>query len=319
MVFCAASNFGTQDIAFPHQSELKVNGDDVKANLRGLKNKPGSTRPVDITDLLRLKIPTYHNTVEFTYALTQKRFYLSIHVCKSIHVDNLVQTISSRKISKGSVIKELTKKAHDAEIELSSQVLSLKCPLSYMRLNTPIRATTCTHVQCFDATSYLQLQQQGPQWVCPVCSKSAPFERLAIDEYVRDILNNTPTSVEQIDIEPSGRWKMHKPTEALANPEPQYDAFELDDDDLVVSEINQSRDYSTNSPNTVGPATGVLTPASGFSKEGSSSISRPGGTKRAHEVIDLTLSDEDDEESSQPPSKRIQLLRSFPSGPSAFL
>lgn len=76
----------------------------------------------------------------------------------------------------------VTRKAHDAEIEMSSQVLSLKCPLSYMRLDTPCRATTCTHVQCFDACSYLQLQQQGPQWLCPVCSKPAPFERLAIDE-----------------------------------------------------------------------------------------------------------------------------------------
>lgn len=71
-VFCAAANQGPQDIAFPHQSELKVNGGDVKANLRGLKNKPGSTRPVDITDLLRLKIPNYANNIEFTYALTQK-------------------------------------------------------------------------------------------------------------------------------------------------------------------------------------------------------------------------------------------------------
>lgn len=72
LVFCAGANTGPQDIAFPHQSELKVNGGDVKANLRGLKNKPGSTRPVDITDLLRLKIPNYANNIEFTYALTQK-------------------------------------------------------------------------------------------------------------------------------------------------------------------------------------------------------------------------------------------------------
>lgn len=72
MVFCAAGNTGTQDIAFPHQSELKVNTGDVKANLRGLKNKPGSTRPVDITNLLRLKPAGYPNSVEFTYALTNK-------------------------------------------------------------------------------------------------------------------------------------------------------------------------------------------------------------------------------------------------------
>ncbi len=72
LLFCASSNQGAVDIAFPHQCELKVNSGDVKANFRGIKNKPGSTRPVDITDLLRLKPSTYNNNIEFTYALTNK-------------------------------------------------------------------------------------------------------------------------------------------------------------------------------------------------------------------------------------------------------
>src|SRR3954466_948115 len=72
MVFCATDGHGRQDVTFPHQSEIKVNGGDLKANLRGLKNKPGSTRPVDITKELRLNPPTYSNNVEMTYALTNK-------------------------------------------------------------------------------------------------------------------------------------------------------------------------------------------------------------------------------------------------------
>ena len=72
MVYCAGETKGIQQISFPHQSEIKVNGDDVKANLRGLKNKPGTTRPADITKLLRQRPPTYENKVEFTYALTNK-------------------------------------------------------------------------------------------------------------------------------------------------------------------------------------------------------------------------------------------------------
>jgi E3 SUMO-protein ligase PIAS1 len=73
MAFCAGeATHLKQDISFPHQSEIKVNGGEVKANLRGLKNKPGSTRPVDITTYLRLKPPTYPNRVEITYALTTK-------------------------------------------------------------------------------------------------------------------------------------------------------------------------------------------------------------------------------------------------------
>lgn len=72
MVFCAGSKDGTQDIAFPHQSEIKVNGGEIKANLRGLKNKPGSTRPVDITTALRLRPNNYDNNVELIYALTKQ-------------------------------------------------------------------------------------------------------------------------------------------------------------------------------------------------------------------------------------------------------
>lgn len=72
MVFCAGDIHGKQDIAFPHQSEIKVNGGEVKANLRGLKSKPGSTRPVDITKDLRFTPPAYNNSLEMTYALTNK-------------------------------------------------------------------------------------------------------------------------------------------------------------------------------------------------------------------------------------------------------
>lgn len=83
MVFCAAEGFQPlsreSDIAFPHNVELKCNSDEVKANLRGLKNKPGSTRPADITHLIRKK-GNYPNTVEMVYALTTKvrsYFYMS--------------------------------------------------------------------------------------------------------------------------------------------------------------------------------------------------------------------------------------------------
>jgi E3 SUMO-protein ligase PIAS1 len=75
MVFCAADttlgSYTLHDIAFPHQVELKVNEGDTKANLRGLKNKPGSTRPADITDYIRQK-EKYSNKISLIYALTSK-------------------------------------------------------------------------------------------------------------------------------------------------------------------------------------------------------------------------------------------------------
>lgn len=74
MIYCAAdsmSPFSRADIEFPYQLEIKVNQDEVKANLRGLKNKPGTTRPADISRLLRHKAG-YNNHMVVTYALTKK-------------------------------------------------------------------------------------------------------------------------------------------------------------------------------------------------------------------------------------------------------
>lgn len=43
---------------------------------------------------------------------------------------------------------------------------------------------TCLHLQCFDASLYLQMNERKPTWNCPVCDKPAIYESLVIDEYV---------------------------------------------------------------------------------------------------------------------------------------
>ena len=74
MIYSASepmSPFLKAEIEFPYQLEIRINQDEVQANFRGLKNKPGTTRPVDITTMLRLK-PGYDNHMVVTYALTKK-------------------------------------------------------------------------------------------------------------------------------------------------------------------------------------------------------------------------------------------------------
>uniref|UniRef100_A0A8C3JBI1 SP-RING-type domain-containing protein n=1 Tax=Calidris pygmaea TaxID=425635 RepID=A0A8C3JBI1_9CHAR len=50
-----------------------------------------------------------------------------------------------------------------------------------MRLTIPCRAVTCTHLQCFDAALYLQMNEKKPTWICPVCDKKAAYESLILD------------------------------------------------------------------------------------------------------------------------------------------
>ncbi|KAH6671601.1 putative SUMO ligase SizA [Plectosphaerella plurivora] len=299
MVFCATDRHGTNDIAFPHQCEIKVNGGEVKANLRGLKNKPGSTRPVDVTDLLRLKPSNYENRVELTYALTQKPFYFGLFLCKAMSVQQLAEKIQvGRKIPIASVIQEITRKAADTDIVTTSQVVSLKCPLSYMRLQVPCRGVVCTHIQCFDATSYLQLQEQGPQWLCPICNKSVTYENLAVDEYVRDILAKTPESAEQVTIMPNAEWRMGSAQNDKGGAGASSAATLDGDDDLEISEVSYisgGRQLQTPIRSVQSTATPTTT---GVSRE-SSSLPRGSGSisnkRPAAVVVDLTLSSDDEE------------------------
>ncbi|KAK1832276.1 E3 SUMO-protein ligase pli1 [Podospora conica] len=299
LVFCAGGNTGTQDISFPHQSELKVNGGEVKANLRGLKNKPGSTRPADITTYLRLKPGNYVNVIEFTYALTNKKYFIELVLCKATPVDVLVTRIQ-KKIRKESVVAELAQKAHDPDIEATSLNLSLKCPLSYSRLNRPCRGLSCSHIQCFDATSYLQLQEQGPQWLCPICNKSVPFEQLAVDEYVRDILTRTSDSVEQVTIEPNGTWALpgaKRESRSLPN-----GSSLLDLDDFEI-DVKPNMNKTPTSNRVYAPISLIGTPNTTASRD--SSAPARSSSKRPAEVIDLTLSDDEDDDPR--PAKRQNL------------
>jgi E3 SUMO-protein ligase PIAS1 len=224
-------------------------------------------------------------------------------------VDDLAARVRTKKIPKASVIKEMTKAAHDPDVVATSQVLSLKCPLTYMRLKNPARSTTCPHIQCFDVTSYLHLQEQGPQWICPICNKPAAFENLAIDEYVKDILDRTRDSTEQVTIEPDGQWR----TEAHEEPEPKrprisgasLGSVRLDDDDVISLEDDFGVVSSRNTQTPSRSMLGTRTPS--VSRAGMNGSSTPNGAagssrKRTAEVIDLTLSDSEDD--APPPTKR---------------
>lgn len=82
------------------------------------------------------------------------------------------------------VVQQKLRTDLDNEIATTHLRVHLVCPLGKMRMSNPCRAMTCQHVQCFDASIYLQMNEKSSKWICPVCNKPALFDDLAIDEYV---------------------------------------------------------------------------------------------------------------------------------------
>ena len=118
--------------------------------------------------------------------------------------------------------------------------------------------------------------------------------------YVKDILAKTSKSQEQVIIEPDGQWRANNGSEdAAPKEEPSYDASYIDDDDdaLIISNFGGSG-KTLATPNR--SVQRIATPLTVGSREGSS-MPRSGSKRPIAEVIDLTLSDDDE---PAPPPKR---------------
>ncbi|CAF9943477.1 MAG: SUMO ligase siz1 [Alectoria fallacina] len=309
MIYCASdpmSPFSKVDIEFPYQLEIKINQDEVKSNFRGLKNKPGTTRPADITTMLRPK-SGYDNHMEVTYALTKKRFLMVVNLVKRHLVEELVAKLKSGKtIVKEQVVREMISKSEDAEIVATSSIMSLKCPLSTLRIDVPCRSSVCSHNQCFDASSFLQLQEQAPTWTCPVCNKAATYEHLQVDQYVAEILKSTPMSVDQVTIEPNGRWS--QTTGCSPSPRTSNGRNSNDGEEDLVEIRDLPRLASVKLEVSREPGFMRTPPISSREQSTSSAPLPPSSIKRsAGQVVDLTLSSDEDEDPPRGP-KRQQLV-----------
>ena len=187
--------------------------------------------------------------------------------------------------------------------------MGLKDPVSTMRINIPCRSTVCTHIQCFDAECFLLLQEQAPTWTCPICHKTVSYESLAVDQYTQEILNTVPESTDQVTIEPNGKWSWSSDEANDGSPTPARNGYDDSEDDIVditdltddqpaIKKEARNNDYLH------------LTPSMS-SREASSAPRASTGSKRKSEVIDLTLSDDDDEPPR--PAKKVAYTCNTPS------
>ncbi|CAG05354.1 unnamed protein product, partial [Tetraodon nigroviridis] len=93
-------------------------------------------------------------------------------------------------------------------VEQTAIKVSLKCPITFRRIQLPARGHDCRHIQCFDLESYLQLNCERGTWRCPVCNKTALLEGLEVDQYMLGILVYIQNSdYEEITIDPMCGWR----------------------------------------------------------------------------------------------------------------
>ncbi|XP_035251204.1 E3 SUMO-protein ligase PIAS1 isoform X3 [Anguilla anguilla] len=277
--FCLSETSCPQEDHFPPNLCVKVNA--KPCNLPGYlpPTKNGvepkrPSRPINITSLVRLST-TVPNTIVVSWTSEIGRSYsMAVYLVKQQTSTVLLQRLRSKGIRNPdhsrALIKEKLTADPDSEIATTSLRVSLLCPLGKMRLMIPCRAITCSHLQCFDATLYIQMNEKKPTWVCPVCDKKAPYEHLIIDGLFMEILNSC-VDCDEIQFKEDGSWAPMRWKKEVQEVPASYNGLE----GACRTAVSEQRNSSSHS------------------------------NSKKVEVIDLTLdSSSDDEDDDQPPPKR---------------
>ncbi|XP_038185488.1 E3 SUMO-protein ligase PIAS2 isoform X1 [Arvicola amphibius] len=275
---CLAETSCPQEDNYPNSLCIKVNGKlfplpgYAPPPKNGIEQKrPG--RPLNITSLVRLS-SAVPNQISISWASEiGKNYSMSVYLVRQLTSAMLLQRLKMKGIRNPdhsrALIKEKLTADPDSEIATTSLRVSLMCPLGKMRLTIPCRAVTCTHLQCFDAALYLQMNEKKPTWICPVCDKKAAYESLILDGLFMEILSDC-SDVDEIKFQEDGSWCPMRP---------KKEAMKV-----------------TSQPCTKIESTSV------FSKPCSMAVSSDANKKKI-DVIDLTIESSSDEE-EDPPAKR---------------
>jgi len=108
---------------------------------------------------------------------------------------------------------KLTKKDHRAgtlgdDIAMGECKIRLRCPLTMVRIRTPVQGIKCQHPQCMDLESYLSYANHSGNWQCPICSKPLPWQSLIVDDSMQKILADTDDEIDYVKLFPNGSYKV---------------------------------------------------------------------------------------------------------------
>lgn len=156
-----------------------------------------------------------------------------------------------------------------------------------------------------------------------MCNKIISFEALEVDQYVQgrvsmskllifsryvnDILRSTPSSVDQVTIEPNGLWLQVSPNEGSSYPQGRSGArSESDEDDDLIEIQDMPRLAAIKDEAVFTPASMTRTPPYS-SREQSTASAAPrsnNGKRPIGQVIDLTFSSDEDVQPLRAPKRQ---------------
>ncbi|KAJ1554697.1 SUMO ligase siz1 [Nowakowskiella sp. JEL0078] len=281
-LFCVSTDLSNpkySTIEYPSGFQLAINSEQhpqaLTEKCKGTKKRPWTAKAIDITNYCRIKIPGVKNKIDVSWTELSSKLPIGYILSKIIEKNSVLseKVITEMKSKSGPI---------DEDIVETSTTISLCDPYSRLRIKTPVRSTSCNHLQCFDCETFFNMMEKVPNWICPVCSLIIGWETIFVDGYFQELLQKANIDSDQVEIAPDFSWKVVSSIEA--DPLDEYDS-ESENCSFEVQKLKR-----------------ILTP--------------PENQPSNSNIIDLTLdSDDDDDVTIQHTDTQIRASTPIPTIP----
>ncbi len=148
--------------------------------------------PVNLTPQSR---KNHVNSLSIQWSIESGNNYaVAVHLVEKYTSDELIDKLKQKGERDPAITKKyLSDKLDelgDDDIAATSLKVSLVCPLGKIPMSLPTRATTCNHLQCFDGSLFIKMNEVKSTWQCPVCNQTGYYEDLFIDGFFMNLLRS---------------------------------------------------------------------------------------------------------------------------------
>jgi hypothetical protein len=102
-------------------------------------------------------------------------------------IDELEALVRSHPMSKITKRPEFNQ---DEDCAATFTPVQLKDPLSFCRIQIPVKTVKCKHVQCFDLATFIQYCERSGIWYCPCCPSKPglSINDVYVDQFFLDMI-----------------------------------------------------------------------------------------------------------------------------------
>lgn len=190
---------------WPSNCLLKINGDSVFDNFS--KNKmsftpAGQNAPfpsIDVTSFwVQSQFPVFSVHIQVAMNSSQVKWLAVAAVLKKKDKHSIFESLKRRSPSfNDCVLRAVSLQSPqcstsgDEDIDVTETQVSLLDASSFLPIEIATRGINCTHIQCFDFFTHLEMNEKArtPKWRCPICSKEGSVSNLILDSWFQSILD----------------------------------------------------------------------------------------------------------------------------------